>query len=124
VAGTAWLLAVAVSSSCGGDDNDDDAVATTDSGALRHCEAVDGGLEYHTALPSCEEARVLGQQLAVETGAAGPSATGKELIYSSVCSAIQQSETQMTADEASIALATGLHEEGVCPGDLGMLIPK
>jgi len=46
------------------------------------CEAVDGGVEFWTALDTCNAARQLGQQLAVDTGAAGTSATGKELGYS------------------------------------------
>jgi len=96
----------------------------TNAAGLLFCEAVDGGAEFWTALDTCVDARELGQRLAVETGAAGPSATGTELVYSLVCSAIQQDETTMSANSISMQLATELHERGVCPGDLGMLSPE
>lgn len=119
---TPTTSAATVGATAGDDGADTGAIAVSEA-LLLTCEGVGGGLSFETALSSCNEARERGQRLALETGAVGPGATGGELVFSIVCSAIQN-DIPATGDAITIALAKALHEQRVCPGDLSMIVPE
>ncbi len=90
---------------------------------LRTCSVA--GAEFSTSLDDCEQARLIGRQLAVSVGlaAAGDDEAAEET-FVAVCNAAQgAAPAGDLADEDARALAELLSDSGVCPGDPELIRP-
>lgn len=104
---------------CSGGGSDDSPSAVTDDAGLIVC--TEATQQFSTSLPSCDEAIEKGRQLVVQ-GDLG-TAAGAELVFSSLCSAIQAEQPTEVSTAGYGELARALSESGVCPGDLSKLVP-
>jgi hypothetical protein len=88
------------------------------------CRIVELNLAWVTALASCDEAIVTGQQLAVQAGLADtPDNPAADLAFASVCSVLQGTEPRTYDDPQFLALGGLLVDAGVCPGNSALLQP-
>jgi hypothetical protein len=93
---------------------------------LTTCTITDSDLDFATSLDSCQQAQLIGRQLAVATGVVDDDAAGTaaEAAFTGVCTVIQGSATETDLDDASFeALAVLLSDSGVCPGDPDLVRP-
>lgn len=78
------------------------------------------GLSFTTEFQSCDMALATGSPIVVGLGLANAS-PGIEMAIATVCYAIQ-GQDEKTAGAANIELATRLDAEGVCPGNVDLLV--
>jgi hypothetical protein len=98
--------------------------AEPEAPAASQCSALDPPIPYSTSLGSCDEAASMGRAFAHQVGLIdSPDSPGATITFVSICSALQGSEPKTYESPANYDLAVLLHNSGVCPGDLGMLIP-
>lgn len=107
-----------VAAGCGSDSS----TTTEDqAGEDSTCSLDVGGATFVTGMDDCEKAIELGRQLAQDIIPGEASAEGVDILLGTACGAIQ-GDTSMTSDQESLTLAVELDAQGVCPGNVDLLV--
>lgn len=126
--GSRWLGVVVVASlvmaGCGSSDPNVLILSTTTAGSTVNGVCTVQGLDYTTSLSSCEASNELGRKLAIEISNPNASDLGGDIIFISICSGLQGTTKMTYSFDTDLQLAKALDAQGVCPGDLSMLVKK
>ena len=97
---------------------------TTDAQGRLVCTLPSANIAFSTDVDSCGAALRDGRRLSREISNPHATDIGADIIFTSTCAIIQGDVVSTYSYASDLELAKRLNDEGVCPGDLSMLVPK